>query len=272
MSIFFAAPIDEHPDWDKVTNLPTANTPNGDYPASNLVNYDPTRPLVSTAQTLVVTWLFGKAVPIDVVSLIHTNMGPEATWSLETFDGSSWFAWVASSPFLAHKTAGETDAVVKKNMLRTNSSLHVNSTVATVQGVRITMDSGVAGKFPSLGRLFVGRKYVPSTGWQYGSTFDFLDLSKRDRTDRTALVLDPQKPIVTASVKMDFLNKTEMMDYIWDFNYWRGSARGILACLDVEDKARLQKNLLYATIAEGRRVSFDSYNTHSANWILESIA
>ena len=65
--------------------------------------------------------------------------------------------------------------------------------------------------------------------------------------------------------------KTEMMDYIWDFNYWRGGARAILACLDTDDTRQLQKNLFYCTISEGRRISYDSYNTHSCTWILESI-
>jgi hypothetical protein len=45
-----------------------------------------------------------------------------------------------------------------------------------------------------------------------------------------------------------------------------------MACLDDVDTARLQKNLLYCTIAEGRTISFDSFNTHSQSWTLESIA
>jgi hypothetical protein len=61
------------------------------------------------------------------------------------------------------------------------------------------------------------------------------------------------------------------MDFIYEFNYWRGSAREMLACLDVEDTKRLQKNTLYCTISDGRTISFDSYNAHSVSWVLESI-
>jgi hypothetical protein len=156
-------------------------------------------------------------------------------------------------------------------MLLRNATLYNSPTTISTRYLRITVNSNLAGSFPSIGRLFIGTKYVPSTGWQYGSSYEFTDNSKRERTDRGALIVDPYDPIRVANVKMDFLNKTEMNEFIQDFSYWRGSSREILACLDTLDVANMQRNLFYANITEGRRVSFDSYNTHSATWTLESI-
>jgi hypothetical protein len=156
-------------------------------------------------------------------------------------------------------------------MLLRNATLYNSPTTISTRYLRITVNSNLAGSFPSIGRLFVGTKYVPSTGWQYGSSYEFTDNSKRERTDRGALIVDAYDPIRVANVKMDFLNKTEMNEFIQDFSYWRGSSREILACLDTLDVANMQRNLFYANITEGRRVSFDSYNTHSTTWTLESI-
>lgn len=273
MGIWFAAPIDQHPDYDKVTTAPTATNVNSSFPAANLITYDPTQVMVATNQSTVITWNFGAQKTYDVVSLIYTNLTELATWSLDrSNDGSAWTPILASVGALAHFVTGQT-VQTKKNMLRRNHTLW-SGAAQTSQYLRVTLNSGSAGILPSIGRLFVGSKFVPSTQWQYGSSFDFNDLSQRERTDRGALVLAPQTPIPLANVKMDFLTQTEMMDYIWEFNYWRGSAREILACLDDTSGAIkwLQKNMLYATLAEGRRINFEAFNAHSVTWVLESLA
>lgn len=270
MSVFFAAPIDQYPDYNKVTNLPVCVTADSAFPASNLLTYDPTQVMRSTTNTPVITWDFGVARTFDVVSLLYTNIQDIGTLIIEGSLNNTAWTTLYNGLALAHLVAGQTTQN-KMNMLKNNLTLLNLSSPVSYRYLRISLNTLGAGTLPTIGRLFVGTKYKPKYGWQYGSQFTFTDLSKRDRTDRGALVVDPIPTVLGANVKLDFMSKDEMYDYIFDFNYWRGSARGILACLDVEDTKRLQKNTLYCTISDGRTISFDSYNTHSVAWVLESI-
>ena len=68
---------------------------------------------------------------------------------------------------------------------------------------------------------------------------------------------------------MSFLSTNEVYDYVYDFNYWRKSTAEILACLDVNTTRRLQKNILYCRISEGRQVTADQFEAWSQTWILE---
>lgn len=272
MSIFFAAPIDQHPNYDKVTSVPTSAHALSGFPAANLLTYDPTQVFAANQAVPIILWDFGVAKDFDVISLIHTNLTDAATIRIEASnDGVSYTDLQASgTAALAHIVAGQT-VQNRKNMLSRNLTLYNSAVNRNYRFLRITPNSQ-GGPNPTIGRLFVGKKFVPSTGWQYGSQLGFTDLSKHERTDRSALILDSQPSIRTANVKLDFLSKTEMYDSVWEFNYWRGSGREFLACLDAEDTKYLQKNTLYCTISEGRQISFDAYNTHSSNWTLENIA
>lgn len=271
MSIWFAAPIDQFPDYNKVTTVPASTNVDAEFPAANLLNYDPTKVMRMTATSGVITWDLGSSRSFDVISLIHTNLDVTSTILVEaSLDNVSWTTLV-SGRALAHVVDPVTDTH-RKNLLRRNLTLFNSTTLRTFRYLRITVNSQVTLLHPSIGRLFVGTKFSPSTGWQYGSSFNFIDPSRRDRTDRGALILDPADPIIAAAVKTEFLSKNEMYDFIWEFNYWRGAGREFLACLDAEDVLRLQKNTLYCTIAEGRQITHDAFNAHSQTWILESIA
>lgn len=274
MSIFFAAPVEQFPNIERILTVPVSNADDPSYPASNLLTYDPTKPWIATATNPIITWDLGVTRTFDVVSLVWTNFVEGSTWGLEgSLNGSTWTTLTTSltAPAWSHYVVGQS-AQNRKNALLKNHTLWSNATTVSYRYLRITPNSQVPGVFPSVGRLFVGLKFKPATGWQYGSSIEFLDTSKKDRTDQGALILAPQRPIPIVNVKMDFLTKTEMMDTVWEFNYWRGMAREILTCVDAEDTKYLQKNLIYGTISEGRRISFDSYNTHSATWVIESIA
>lgn len=273
MGIWFAAPIDQFPDYDKVTTTPTSTNANASFPAANLLKYDPTQVFMATATSCVITWDLGAIKTFDVISLLYTNLTDAATWTLElSTDNSVWnTVKAAGSPALAHYVAGQTTQN-KRQMLRRNNVLYDSPSTLSYRYIRITPNSQVAGLFPSIGRLFVGTKFKPATGWQYGSSIDFTDLSQKDRTDRAAAILSPQFPLVVGNVKMDFLSQAEMEDYIFEFNYWRGAAREILACLDDQNIKWLQKNLIYGTISEGRRISFEAFNAHSVQWVIESLA
>jgi hypothetical protein len=273
MPIFFAAPIEQYPWYGKVATVPTSSTQDASFPVANLLTIDPTQPYKATGTVADIRWDFGSVKTFDVLSLLYTNLPYEATIDISSgTDGITYGTVLYNGPALANKpSSGPVLATVQKGMLLRNATLYNSPTTISTRYLRITVNSNLAGSFPSIGRLFVGTKYVPSTGWQYGSSYEFTDNSKRERTDRGALIVDPYDPIRVANVKMDFLNKTEMNEFIQDFSYWRGSSREILACLDTLDVANMQRNLFYANITEGRRVSFDSYNTHSTTWTLESI-
>lgn len=272
MSIFFAAPIDQHPDYNKVTTTPTCSTADANFPAANLLTTDPTQVFTSTIQNPVIIWDFGSARSFDVISLVYTNLTDAATIFIEgSLDNITYTTLQVNTTLaLAHAISGQTTQN-KSNMLRHNLTLYLPGTTQTWRYLRITPNTQIGGVFPQIGRLFVGTKWVPSVGWQYGSQLTFNDLSKRERTDRGTLVLDMLPTVTGANVKMDFSSKQEMQDTIYEFNYWRGAAREILACLNVEDVKWLQKNTLYCTITEGRTISFDAYNSHSVGWVLESI-
>jgi hypothetical protein len=272
MGIFFAAPIDEHPDYNKVTTTPTCSTQDANFPASNLLTMDPTQVFTSTIQNPVILWDLGASYSFDVVSLIYTNLSDTATLLIETSTDNISYTTRYNGLALAHAISGQTTQN-KKNMLRVNHTLLNLSSPVTARYLRITPNTQIAGVFPTIGRLFVGSKFTPANGWQYGSQFTFQDNSPRQRTDRGALVVDAQPVITGANVKLDFSSRQEMYDNIYEFNYWRGGAREILACLETDPTAQqwLQKNLLYCTLTEGRTISFDAYNTHSSAWVLESI-
>lgn len=272
MPIFFAAPIDQHPDYNKVTTTPTCSTQNANFPASNLLTMDPTQVFMSTIQNPVILWDLGASYSFDVISLVYTNLTDVATLLIETSPDNVTYTTRYNGPALAHVIAGQTTQN-KKNMLRVNHTLLNLSSAVTARYIRITPNTQIGGVFPTIGRLFVGTKFVPAYGWQYGSQLTFQDPSPKQRTTRGALVTDPMPAITGANVKLDFSSQTEMYDTIYEFNYWRSGSREILACLETDPAAQkwLQKNLLYCTITEGRTISFDSYNSHSSAWVLESI-
>jgi len=279
MSILFAAPIEQFPRHLEFASSPTCSVADANFPAANLRSMDPTHVLKTTGPVATINWDFGAAREFDVVALLHNSLSYKALWVISaSTDGSVYTTLAASNPAAAHlesvpgSWSGEINDPRRSVLLR-NKSFWVSPTVRTFRYLRIlvTGDATLDPTFTA-GRLFVGKKFVPSTGWQYGSSIGFQDLSPRERSDRGVLLTDPRDPIITASVKMEFLNKTELMDHIYEFNYWRGSGREFFACLDVEDVARLQKNILYCTITEGRTITFDAFNTHSQTWILESIA
>ncbi len=232
----------------------------------------------TTTGSTVITWDFGTAREYDVVSLVYTNTSYAATLVIEaSTDGSSWTTLRASAPLWAHRTtvpgswSGEMNDPRRGALPRNSSFYYSKAAVHVHRYLRLTVaDPQVANI--TFGRLFVGKAFTPSTGIQYGTSFNFNDTGARERTARGALIMDPGNTIVTVVVKLDFLSTTEMYDYVYEFEYWRGSTREVLVCLDTDDVPRLQKNLLYATLAEGRTISADAFNVYSKSWNVESIA
>lgn len=279
--IFFAAPVEVYPNYLAALGTITATNTEAAFPASNLLGYDVTRPmkLTSAATSTVIDWDFGVGREFDVVSLVHSSLSYKATWVIAGSNDKVTFTTLKSSgPFSAHLTTipgswTTEDTDPRRGILNRNKSLWQAGSVLKYRYIRVTVTGDATlDKGFTLGRLFIGRKFIPSTGWQYGSSFTFSDTGRRERTDRGALILDPGETIVQASVKMEFLTAAEMYDFSYEFNYWLGSSRVILACLDTSDVARMQKNTLYCTIIEGRTISIASFNTHSQTWILESTA
>jgi|ERR1043166_1853410 hypothetical protein len=278
MAVLFAQPIEEYPQHLAFSTTPTMTNVDSSYPASKLVTYDPTAVARTTSGSTVITWNFGLQREFDVVSLIYTNTSYAATIVIDASNnGTSWTNLQASRPFWAHRTSvpgswsGEANDPRRGALLR-NHSWYYSSTIQTWQYIRITVSDPNVTNI-TFGRLFVGRSFSPTTGMQYGTSFSFADSGKRDRTDRGAVIMDAtSNTIVSVAVKTEFLTATEMYDYVYEFNYWRGSCREMLVCLDTTDTTKLHKNILYCVLSEGRSISSDAFNAYSQTWNLESLA
>jgi hypothetical protein len=285
MAVWFAAPVDAYPHYYLQTYEATSGTNiSAAYPVANLFDYDPTKVTRTTAGTTVIVVKVGASTTqpalFDMVSILHSNVSYRATITIEgSNDNSAYTSLVASRPFWANLTGVQSATVTgpttptdpRYHSKVRNHSLSVFPTTQSWVYLRFTIADPLVANM-TFGRLFVGKRFIPTYGMQYGSAFHFTDYGRSDRTDRGVLSMEPGRNIVSATVKMDFLTKTEMYDYVYEFNHFLGSSREFMACLDDVDTARLQKNLLYCTIAEGRTISFDSFNTHSQSWTLESIA
>lgn len=287
MGIWFAAPVEHWPHYNARTpTIVSATNEDAFFPATNMLTYDPTQVFRSTAgSTTIVVNVQGDGVGIpdfDVMSLLYTNMSYRATYTVAvSTDGSVfnnvtgavnipvWASLTGVQPASLPDPGGGTDDP-RYHSLRRNHSL-VYKPAGNYTHVRFTITDPLVTNI-TIGRIFFGKRFTPTYSWQYGSSFAFIDYGRQDRTERGVLVLDPGRTLLAANVKMDFLTKAEMYDFVYEFNLFLGASREFLACLDDQDTARLQKNLLYCTISEGRMVSFESFNNHSVSWVLESIS
>lgn len=280
MAVLFVQPIEEYPAHLALSTVPTMTNVDANYPASKLLTYDPTAVARTGtgSNSCVITWDFGQNREFDVVSLLYTNTSYAATLVIEaSLNGSTWVTLQSSKPLWAHRTTvpgswtGEINDPRRGSLAR-NHSWYYSTTVHTYRYLRLTVTDPSA-TFLSFGRLFVGRSFSPSTGMQYGTSFSFTDAGRRERSDTGVMIMDgASNTIVSASVKTEFLTTTEMYDYVWEFDYWRGGCREILACLDTSDTERLQKNIIYGVLSEGRTIASDSWNAYSKTWNLESLA
>lgn len=278
MAVLFAQPIEEYPAHLALGTVPTMSNVDSNYPASKLLTYDPTAVARTLASPTTISWDFGVMREFDVVSLLYTNTSYAATITIEASDnGSSWTLLQANRPFWAHRTtvpgswSGEINDPRRGSLVR-NHSFYYSPTLRSHRYLRIVVtDPGVTNL--TFGRLFVGKSFSPSTGMQYGTSISFTDSGRSERTDRGALILDgTSNTIVTAGVKTEFLTTTEMYDYVYEFEYWRGGCREMLVCLDTTDVPRLQKNLIYGVMSEGRTISSDTFNAYSKTWNIQSLA
>lgn len=278
MALLFCQPIEEYPIHLAFSTTPTMTNVDAAYPASKLVTYDPTSVARTTTGSTVITWNFGLQREFDVVSLLYSNTSYAATITIDVSNnGSTWTNIQSSRPFWAHRTTipgswtGEANDPRRGALQRNHSWYYSGGTTHTYQYVRLTVtDPNVTNL--TFGRLFVGKSFSPATGMQYGSTFSFNDSGRKERSDRGPLVLDGSATTtVSASVKTEFLSTTEMYDYVYEFDYWRGGCREMLVCLDTTDTARLHKNLLYCVMSDGRTINSDSFNCYTKTWNLESI-
>lgn len=284
MSIVFSAPITHYPHYNKrtVASL-TATNASIEYPASNLMTADPTQVFRTTTGSTVINLQFSTSGQtfFDVIALAHTNTSYRATLKVElSTNGSAWTTvydsalWAnLSSVQSTYAGDAHSDADPRRHSLDRNLAYVRNPAWRTTSYpyIRLTITDPLVSNI-TIGRLFVGYSFIPTYGHQYGSTFSFTDYGRSERTDRGVMIMEPGLSVTSATVKMDFLTKKEMYDFAYDFNKFIGSSRDFMVCLNTEDISLMQKNTLYCTIAEGRTISFDSFNTHSQSWTLESIA
>jgi hypothetical protein len=284
VSIVFTAPITDYPYYNRrPISVLSATNADPAYPIENVMESDPTKVFRTTTGSTVINLQFSTTghTFFDVISLVHTNTSYRATLKIElSTNGSAWSTHY-DGPFWANLSTvqstfvGDTasDADPRRHSLERNMAYvrDVSWPNYSWAYIRLTITDPLVSKI-TIGRLFVGRSFVPTYGHQYGSSISFTDYGRSERTDRGVMIMEPGLSITSATVKMDFLTKKEMYDFAYDFNKFIGSSRDFMVCLNTEDKVLMQKNTLYCTIAEGRTISFDSFNTHSQSWTLESIA
>jgi hypothetical protein len=278
--IVFAQPIEQYPPHLAFSTPPTLTAgADAAYPPSRLLSYDPTQVARVNANTTQINWNFGRNRKFNVISLIGCNLGIRATWTISaSTNGTTYVPIQLLSPFWAQlpevvtslpsNTDEDFDPRIGSHELC--KSFFLSLTDLNYRYLRIDItdpDTPVM----RLGRLFVGRTFRPKNSYQYGSALTFDDTGVFDRTDQGAPVADSGRRIPGASVKMSFLSTQEVYDYAYEFNYWRGSSKEILACLDIFTRERLHKNLLYCRISEGRQVTADDFEAWSQTWILESL-
>lgn len=282
--LLFAQPIEQFPQRLAISTLPVFSSgADANFPAKNLLTYDRTQVARTSSSSVQINWDFGRNRKFDVVSIIDSNVSIRATWTISaSLDGTTYTVLKASDAFWAHISgtvasipagaATDEDLDPRKTAPTRMSSFFFSQTVIhNYRYLRIAIADPEATSGMTFGRLFVGRSFRPKNTYQYGSRLNFDDTGTRDRTDQGALILDAGRPITGASIKMDFLSTNEVYDFVYDFNYWRGSSKEMLCCLDFNTVARLSKNLFYCTITEGRTVTADQFEAWSQTWIIESI-
>jgi hypothetical protein len=279
--IIFSQPIEQFPPSLAFATTPTLSAGTDvAYPPSRLLTYSLSEVTRCNASSTNINWDFGRARKFNVVSLFGCNVGMRGTWTVYgSQNGSDFTVLMPTSAFWAQlpavqaslPAAGSDEDLDPRTDAREKSVAYFYSEADfsyRYLRIQVTDPDATAMTF---GRLFVGRTFRPKISYQYGSSLVFGDTGTFDRTDNGASVMNPGRSIPGAQVKMNFLSTQEVYDYVYDFAYWRGSCREILCCLDVNTRSRLNKNLLYCRISEGRQVTADDFEAWSQTWILESI-
>lgn len=277
--VFICVPVEDpgfRTDGDSSVAISATNVESG-FPASNLLTYSSSEVFSTTSGTSVITLDLGRPRDFDVVSVVNCNASYRTTIKIEvSADNSSWTTVKNTSPLWPNYTSvpaaysGSEGSDPRKNNLETVNSWFRSASVLTYRYVKVTITDPIKSSFTA-GRLFIGKSWTPSTGIQYGSTLEFADIGIRERTDGGELILEPIRVIVGANLKMEFATKTEMNTALYSLSYWRGNTKEVLVCLDEAETDFLQRNILYCTMLENRRITSDSFNAYSTNFGLESI-
>lgn len=277
--VYFVTPAEQalfRTDGDSSIVISATNA-DSNFPATNLLTYSPSEVFATTNGTSAITFNLGRARDFNVVSIINCNASYRSTITIEvSANGSSWTTLVNAAPLFpnyvsvpgAHSGSEATDP--RRHNLDFVNSWYRNETTQNYQYVRVTIADPINSSW-SAGRLFVGPTWTPSTGIQYGSSLEFNDYGIRERTDDGHAILDYLRVIVGAQLKMEFASKAEMMTNLYSLAYWRGSTREILVHLDETDTQYAHRNILYCTMTESRRITSDSFNAYSTNFVLESL-
>lgn len=277
--VYFTTPAEKayfRTDGDGSIAISAINV-DSNFPATNLLTYSPSEVMVTTTGTSAITFDMGRARDFNVVSVINCTASYRSTITIEvSANGSTWTTLANAVPLYPNYVSvpsaysGSEGADPRRHNLDFVNSWYRNGTTQTYQYVRVTIADPINSSW-SAGRLFVGPTWTPGTGIQYGSSLEFTDYGIRERTDDGHAVLDYLRVVVGAQLKMEFATKAEMMTNIYSLSYWRGSTREILVHLDETDAQYAHRNILYCTMTENRRITSDSFNAYSTNFVLESL-
>lgn len=277
-NILFAQPVELYPAHLVGTVAVSATNVNADWPAANLIDYNPYKVFKTTTTGTAITFDLGNSREFDTFSLLHTNITYEGTWVIETSpDNATWTTRLASAPFWCQLSvipgawSGE-DNDPRRGAFEYSHSFYKHATVITHRYIRITVanTTNPAGIL-SFGRLFVGKSWQPDVNYSYGSDIEIIDKSERVDMPRSAPLFNKLNKSIKLNISMEFSSQEEMENYLYEFSYWSGITEGMLVCLDPETVTNRHKALVYGTLNEGMRFSHTSYRIFEQKFSIQSL-
>lgn len=277
--IAFIRPLEQDPWYPSGSSISVdIGAFNASFPGTNLLTYDPTQVAVSTGQDLRFTIDLGATRLFHSVSLLFTSLTLQSQWVVEgSTNGSSWSYMAITSATWACYQGGANPSLSftepndpRRFGVERNPTFIFNTAGWNYRYIRITL-SELGASTMSFGRLMIGRMFIPSKGYSYGSAMTFTETGNTERTDKGVMLVDEGRSIVGASMKLEYATKSEMYGELYDLNYFRKNTKEVLVCLNLDDTINLNRNLIYGLLRDGRSVVNDAFNTYSQTISIESL-
>jgi hypothetical protein len=278
-NLILSQPIELYPSHLAATPvIVSATSQNASFPATNLFTYDPYEIYSTnsvTANTVVID--YGSVREMQAFALLHTNLPYTATWSVEVSpDNSSYTVLVSGQPAWCNLSSipgswsGE-DNDPRRGYLGYAHSFYMHPTVLTTHRyVRYTTATS-SSQVHSLGRLFVGKVFQPTTNYAYGAEIAVIDKSERVDMPRSAPLFNRLGKTLQFTVTLEFATQTEMEEYLYELSYWAANNREVMVCLDPTTVSNRHKRILYGTFDEGLKIIHAGYNIFEQKLVITGL-
>ena len=254
----------------------TASSAPATLPVTNLQTQPPSEAWrgLDTAASFIEADL-GAAQPVNLVALLHTNLGSAGTWRIRA--AASQAALTAapvydSTVIAAWPTSGlETWPLV-------NAVLWLGSSPQTLRWWRIDLaDAANPDGFLSAGRLFIADAWQPSRNLAYGWSIRWIDPSEVTRSlggqafpvARTPWrVFTFSLPIVATSQQAA---EDELYGNAFELGRLRGISGDVFAIRDPDNTDQLQRQGMHALMTDLRPIVNDAFNLFTTRFAFEEL-